>query len=200
MTKKNKIKDNDPNSADLSDPTDITSIYNKYHNELRGYISKRVSFKEDVEDILQNVFYNLSKADLIENPVEQISSWLYSVTKNQIIDRSRKKKEERIPVFKKNNIDDDFMGDISELLADDTNDPEMKYLQSVIWNEFSIALEELPEEQKTVYELTELQGFSFKEISESTGIPVNTLISRKRYAVLYLRERLRELYGEVIND
>lgn len=176
---------------------DADSIYREYHSELRGFISKRVSFKEDVEDILQNVFYSLSKIDMVESPIEKISSWLYKVAKNNIIDRSRKKKEERMPQIKEKS-DNDFIADISELLSDEGNTPETAYLQSLFWEELNIALEELPEEQRVVFELTELQGISFKEISESTGIPVNTLISRKRYAILYLREQLKDLYEDIV--
>lgn len=169
---------------------DIAQIYTEHRSKLRNFIAQRVSFKEDVEDILHNVFYNLCKIDLAANPIEQISAWLYAAARNQIIDRDRKKKEERLPEL----IDDDgdFFADISTLLADEGNDPETALLQSMIWEELETALAELPAEQRTVFELTELQGFSFKEIAESTGITVNTLISRKRYAVLHLRERLRK--------
>ncbi|NDV47287.1 RNA polymerase sigma factor [Paludibacter sp. 221] len=177
--------------------TDVGKIYEEHQAELKGFISRRVSFKEDAEDILQNVFYNLSKTDLDENPIEQISSWLYSVARNQIIDRSRKKKEKLI-LDDKADSDDEFLSDISEILTSTNDTPETVYLQSLVWEELDAALDELPEEQRTVFELTEMQGFSFKEISESTGIPVNTLISRKRYAVLHLRERLKDLYEDII--
>lgn len=118
---------------------DIGLIYKQHQAELKGFISKRVSFKEDVEDILQNVFYQLSKVDLIENPIEQISAWLYSVTRNQIIDRARKHKEERLPELNKNS-DDDFLLDITEILADTDDDPETTYLRSLVWEELEMAL------------------------------------------------------------
>ncbi len=189
MSKQNK--NIPPNS------TDVSLIYKEYQGELRGFISKRVSFKEDAEDILQNIFYNLSKIDLVENPIEQISAWLYSVARHQIIDRDRKKKEERMPQFSMGS-DDDILTDIADILSDPGDTPEAAYMQQLILEELELALDELPEEQKTVFELTELQGIPFKEISESTGIPVNTLISRKRYAVLYLRERLKYLYDDMV--
>lgn len=185
------------NTETGNDPNDVSQIYNDYQAELKGYISKRVSFKEDVEDILQNVFYQLARVDLVENPIEQISSWLYSVARNQIIDRSRKKREEKLPQYTNDN-EDDFILDISEILTDEGNTPEIAYFQSLVWEELDIALNELPEEQRVVFELTELEGFSYKEISGSTGIPVNTLISRKHYAVIYLRECLKELYDEIL--
>jgi RNA polymerase sigma factor (sigma-70 family) len=178
------MKQNKP----LNHSSEIPAIYREYKDELKGYISKRISFKEDVEDILQNVFYNLVKVDLIENPIEHISSWLYTVTHNQITDFYRKKKEERIPVLSEDDAEDDLVKNLPELLVDPEDNPEIKYIQSLVWIELEIALADLPAEQRTVFELTELEGFSFKEISESTGIPVNTLLSRKRYAVLYLRE------------
>lgn len=176
--------------------TDIGKIYEEHQAELKGYISRQVTFKEDVEDILQNVFYNLAKVDQEENPIEQISSWLYSVAKNQIIDRKRKKKEERFPAAYSD--DQEFLMDISSILSDDADTPEVMYLQSLVWEELDMALAELPEEQRVVFELTEMQGISFKEISKSTGIPVNTLISRKRYAILHLRECMKELYEEIL--
>lgn len=178
----------------------IGEIFKKYKSQLMGFISKRVLSKEDSEDILQNVFLQLSKADLMENPIEQISAWLYSVARNQIIDKSRKQKEAEMPVIKGGEGDDDLLlSDFSDVLLND-NSPETEYLRAIVWEELDIALNELPLEQREVFEWTELQGLSFKEISETTGIGINTLISRKRYAVLYLREKLRNLYEELLSD
>ncbi|MDR2948843.1 MAG: RNA polymerase sigma factor [Prevotella sp.] len=176
----------------------VSDIFNKYRNQLKGYINKRVLSKEDGEDILQNVFYQLSKIDLIERPIEQISAWLYSVANNQIIDRSRKHREVEMPYVKTEDNDELFMAEITSLLMDDDSSPETEYLRSLVWIELENALSEIPIEQREIFELTELEGFSFKEISEETGITVNTLISRKRYAVLHLRERLRDLYYELL--
>lgn len=183
--------------------TDVSAIYEKHHAELRGFISKRVAFKEDAEDILQNVFYQLAKIDLTDSPIEQISSWLYTVARHQIIDRSRKKREERLPRTKKSKAggdDDGFWVDISEFLASDDDLPETEYLKALIWDALEVALAELPAEQRHVFELTEMEGVSFREISESTGIALNTLLSRKRYAVLHLRSRLAGLYAELIGE
>lgn len=186
-------------SESLKHSSEISTVYREYKDELEGYISKRIDFKEDVEDILQNVFYNLSGIDLIENPIEHISSWLYSVAQNQITDFYRKKKEERMPSFSDDeSSEDDLVNSIFELLSDPDDNPETKYIQSLVWIELEAALSRLPAEQRTVFELTELEGFSFKEISETTGISVNTLLSRKRYAILYLREQLRDLYIELL--
>ena len=178
----------------------IGEIFKKYKSQLMGFISKRVLSKEDSEDILQNVFLQLSKADLMENPIEQISAWLYSVARNQIIDKSRKQKEAEMPTVKSGEGDDDLLlSDFSDVLLN-ANSPETEYLRTIVWEELDIALNELPLEQREVFEWTELQGLCFKEISEMTGIGINTLISRKRYAVLYLREKLRNLYEELLSD
>jgi RNA polymerase sigma factor (sigma-70 family) len=188
-------------SESLKHSSEIPVVYTEYKDELTGYISKRIDFKEDVEDILQNVFYNLSRIDLIESPIEHISSWLYSVAQNQITDFYRKKKEERLPSFSNDeSSDEDFVHSVFELLSDPDDSPETKYIQSLVWIELEAALSDLPAEQRTVFELTEMEGFSFKEISESTGISVNTLLSRKRYAIVYLRERLRNLYVELLEQ
>lgn len=179
----------------------VADIFKQYQAQLKGFISKRVPSKEDCEDILQDVFYQLSKADLTENPIQQMSGWLYSVARNRITDKYRKKKEVEMPYFTDGESDDiSFITEMSDLLVDGNSSPETEYLKSLVWDELNIALTELPEEQRTVFELTELQGFSFKEISESTGITVNTLISRKRYAVLYLRERLADLYDDFLSE
>ncbi|HMM03803.1 MAG: RNA polymerase sigma factor [Dysgonomonas sp.] len=185
-------------TTDLPQEQDASGIFKKYRTQLRNYISKRVFSKEDGEDILQNVFYQLSKIDLIEKPIEQVSAWLYSVANNQIIDRSRKHREEEMKTVVSDNGEELFLAEVTGLLLDEDSSPETEYLRSLVWVELEAALAELPEEQREVFELTELEGYSFKEISEATGIGVNTLISRKRYAVLHLRERLKDLYDELL--
>ena len=185
-------------TSNLSKEQDVSDIFKKYQVQLKNYIAKKVLSKEDSEDILQNVFYQLSKIDLIEKPIEQISAWLYSVANNQIIDRSRKHREVELPYIKTEDNEELFLTEITNLLSDDKASPENELLHTLIWDELETALSELPAEQREVFELTELDGFSFKEISEATGITVNTLISRKRYAVLHLRERLRNLYEELL--
>ncbi len=177
---------------------DVAEIYRTHEAGLRGFVSRRVTIKEDVEDILQNVFFSLLRVDLDENPIKYITSWLYSVARNQITDRWRKHTTEPIPTLRNKGEDEDFIADISELLAGESGDPETDFLRSAMWNEFEDALAELPPEQRNVFEMTELEGFSFREISESTGVAVNTLLSRKRYAVLHLRERLEDIYREIL--
>ena len=176
--------------------SDVADIFRKYRHQLQRFIVKRVSSKEDSEDILQDVFYRLSKIDMEENPIQSISSWLYAVARNLIIDRSRKRGEEEL--FRHPEADDDhsLVEELTQLIFDDEASPELDYAKALVWEELAVALSELPVEQRTVFELTELQGFSFRDISESTGVTVNTLISRKRRAVLHLRKRLAGLYSE----
>lgn len=186
-------------SKQTSDKQTVSDIFKKYQVQLKNYIAKRVNGQEDREDIFQDVFYQLSKIDLDENPIEQISSWLYAVARNKIIDKSRKRKELSIVVETNGNEDDEFLVELTDLLFDEDSSPETEYFKSLVWVELEDALRELPIEQKMVFELTEIEGFSFKEISESTGVTINTLISRKRYAVLHLRSRLSGLYSDLLN-
>lgn len=176
----------------------VADIFRKYQAQLKGFITKRVSSKEDSEDILQNVFYQFLKYDREESPIEQIAAWLYSVARNQIIDRSRKHKEEEMPYLSSSDDDGTFLKELAELMPDEDQSPEMDFIRSTVWDELENALLELSDKQRTVFELTELEGIPFKEIAESTGIPINTLISRKRYAVLFLRKRLYSLYEELL--
>jgi RNA polymerase sigma factor (sigma-70 family) len=178
---------------------DVGTLVTAYKPRLKAFIHKRVSNKEDAEDILQDVFYQLAKVDTAMNPIEQVAAWLYRVARNMIINKQIKKKEEELPYYQ-NDHDDDMMKDISEMLFSNQTSPspETEYLRSLMWVELENALAELPQEQREVFEKTELDGLSFKEISKETGVAVNTLLSRKRYAILHLRERLFELYEEII--
>ncbi len=183
----------------LTQKEHISAIVRNYGNRLKGFIRKRVNSIEDAEDILQDVFYQLAEADLLMKPIEQVSAWLYKVARNRITDLYRKKKPEAMSDFLYDDEDDDAVTELSELLYDTGSMPETQYLQTLIWEELDKALNELPEEQRMVFELNELKGISFNEIAELTGQTINTLISRKRYAVLHLRERLKTLYNELVN-
>lgn len=191
MSKGEKIKD------DFSQEEYVSKVYKDYNSPLRGFVSKRVRSDADTEDILQNVFYKLSKLDLIENPIEEISGWLYAVARNQIIDRSRKKREEELTYVEDNNGELVFIKEVTDMLLE-VDTPETEFIKSVVWDELDLALLELPEEQRVVFILTELEGFSFNEVSDMLRIGVNTLLSRKRYAVLFLRKRLLEVYEDLM--
>ncbi|MDR2682613.1 MAG: RNA polymerase sigma factor [Dysgonamonadaceae bacterium] len=171
----------------------------EYRPQLKSFIRKRVDNKEDAEDILQDVLYQLTRTVYITiSPIEQVAAWLYRVARNTIINYGNKKREEEMPVYPNNDSDDEILTDFSEVLFNNETSPspETEYLRSLVWEELENALAELPPEQREIYELTELDGIPVKDISQTTGVPVNTLLSRKHYAVLHLRKRMRQLYDE----
>ena len=175
--------------------TNITSVINDYSRRLLGFIRKRVTNEADAEDILQDVFYQfMGNAE----PIEQVTSWLFTVARNKIIDRQRKKKPSSLEDLYKTE-DEDLAFDWTEIFFDETDNPETAYLRSLFWETLDNALNELPPEQKEVFVLNEIEGIPFKEIATRTGQTVNTLLSRKRYAVLHLRDRLAVLKDELLN-
>jgi RNA polymerase sigma factor (sigma-70 family) len=173
----------------------ITAIVNDYGRRLLGFIRKRVTNEADAEDILQDVFYQLLGN---KEPIDQVASWLFTVARNKIID-SKRKKQPLATDFLFSNTEDVEMGEWMGILMDDSSNPETIYLRNLFQETLSEALNELPEEQKQAFVLNELEGIPFKQISDETGIPVNTLISRKRYAVIYLREKLAVMHDELKN-
>jgi RNA polymerase sigma factor (sigma-70 family) len=167
----------------------IAVIVKDYSRRLMGFIRRRVTNEADAEDILQDVFYQLLGN---KEPIDQMAAWLFRVTRNKIIDRERKKRT--LPMdglFSEG--DDDDMGEWMDILMDNSSNPETLYLRNLFSETLQQTLNELPEEQKQAFVMNELDGIPFKQISDDTGIPVNTLISRKRYAVLHLRTRLADL-------
>ena len=177
----------------------IAEIIGNYGSRLRGFIQKRVRNSEDAEDILQEVYYQLADADRLLKPIDQMAAWLFTVARNRITDLYRKKKTESMPEYLAETEENTLFAELSDLMFDNGSTPEDDYLRSLVWIELEKVLGEVPLEQRAVFELTEMQGLSFKTISEQTGVPVNTLISRKRYAILVLRERLQLIYDELIN-
>jgi RNA polymerase sigma factor (sigma-70 family) len=135
------------------------------------------------------------------NPIEEVSAWLYRVARNMIINHTARKREEELPASRNDDGDTEMLEDFSEVLFSDalsSPSPETEYMRSLVWAELERALAELPPEQREIYELTELDGIPVKEIARTTGVPANTLLSRKHYAVLHLRKRMRALYDEII--
>ncbi|HLN72107.1 MAG: RNA polymerase sigma factor [Methylococcaceae bacterium] len=177
----------------------IAEVIKNQGKRLQGFIRKRVQSREDADDILQDVFSQLVEADRLMKPIDQISAWLFTVARNRITDLYRKKKTVSRPESLSEYEEESFYDELSELLFDNGSTPETEYLRALVWTELEKAMDELPEEQRLVFELTEMKGMSFKAIAQQTGVAVNTLISRKRYAVLYLRERLLLIYDELIN-
>src|SRR5258708_37614014 len=164
-------------------------------SRLRNFIRKRVADQGDAEDILQDVFFELIEAYRLMKPVEQAGAWLYRVARNRIIDRFRKKRPEpRGEVLLKASEEDALL--LEELLPSPDAGPEAIYARSVLLEELDAALEELPEEQRDVFIAHEMDGRSFKQLAEETGLSINTLLSRKHYAILHLRRRLQAIYQE----
>ena len=163
---------------------------------LRSFIRRRVPDRGDAEDILQDVFYELVEAYRAMKPVEQVTAWLFRVARNRIIDLFRRKQREAARTRSEQLTEDGDEQSLEELLPAANAGPDSAYARKVLLEELDHALDELPPEQREVFVAHELMGYSFKQLSEEYGVGVNTLISRKHYAVKHLRERLRDIYGE----
>ena len=173
----------------------ISEVVEKERSRLRNFIRRRVPDEADAEDLLQEVFYELVEANRLLMPIDQVTGWLFRVARNRITDLFRKKR----PVAWTDGIVGDEDGDllqIEDLLPSPDAGPEALYFRGVLLEEMEIAIEELPEEQREIFIAHEFEGRSFKELSAETGVSVNTLLSRKRYAVLHLRERLQTIHDE----
>jgi RNA polymerase sigma factor (sigma-70 family) len=177
----------------------IAETIEREQGRLRSFIRKRVPDIE-AEDVLQDVLFELVEAYRLMKPIEQAGAWLFRVARNRIIDRFRKKKPETsLSQTVATNPNDDEAGEagsLEDLLPSPDTGPEADYARAVLLDEIEEALGELPEEQRFVFVAHELQGKSFREIASETGISVNTLLSRKHYAVLHLRRRLQDIYDE----
>ena len=179
----------------------ISEIVAEERSRLRNFIRRRVPDPSDVEDIVQEVFYELVEANRLLMPINHVPGWLFRVARNRITDLFRKKKPAALNDAAHNESGDDE-GDllqILDLLPSPDAGPEAVYIRNLFLDELELALDELPDEQREVFVAHELEGRSFKELSAETGVSVNTLLSRKRYAVLHLRERLQNIYDEFTN-
>jgi RNA polymerase sigma factor (sigma-70 family) len=174
---------------------EISEIVAKEQSRLRNFIRKRVSDPSDAEDIVQEVFYELVEANRLLMPIEHLTGWLFRVARNRITDLFRKKKAEPFSDIALEDEDGELFQFVDLLPSPDAG-PEALYVRSVLLEELEFALAELPSEQREVFVAHEFEGRSFKELSEESGVSVNTLLSRKRYAVLHLRERLQSVYDE----
>jgi RNA polymerase sigma factor (sigma-70 family) len=174
----------------------ISEVVNREQSRLRNFIRRRVPDPRDAEDILQDVFYELVEANRMLMPIEHVTGWLFRVARNRITDLFRKKKPERFSDAAVENEDDELLR-LEDLLPSSDAGPEALYARNVLLSELEQAFEELPDEQREVFVAHELEGRSFREMAAETGVSVNTLLSRKRYAVLHLRERLQSIYDEL---
>jgi RNA polymerase sigma factor (sigma-70 family) len=176
----------------------ISEAVEQQRSRLRGFISRRVADPSDVEDILQEVFFELVEAYRLMKPIEMVGAWLFQVARNRIIDGFRKKKPEPLADLNVESEEGEMLS-IEEFLPSPDTGPEAAYTRTVLIEELEAALDELPEEQRSVFIGHEIEGRSFKELATETGVSVNTLLSRKRYAVLHLRQKLQSVYDEFLN-
>ena len=189
----------EPSSVALMTEQDrqISEVVAEERPRLRNFIRKRVPNDADVEDLLQEVFYELVEANRLLMPIEHVTSWLFSVARNRITDLFRKKKPESFTEAALEDEEGELLL-LEDLLPSPDAGPEALYLRSLVLDELQLALAELPAEQRDVFIAHEIEGRSFKELSAESGVSVNTLLSRKRYAVLHLRQRLRSIHDEFI--
>lgn len=183
--------------ASLEDDRRIVEAVQKEQARLRNFIRRRVPDRADAEDILQDVFYELVEAYRLLQPVEHVSAWLYRVARNRITDLFRKRKPQVFTDEPATITEDGEPLRVQDLLPAPDGGPEAAYARSVLLEELDEALDELPPEQREVFIAHELEGRSFKELAEESGLTVNALILRKHYAVVYLRRRLQAIYNEL---
>jgi RNA polymerase sigma factor (sigma-70 family) len=178
----------------------ISELIRREQARLRNFVRQRVANAGDAEDILQDVFYELVEAYRALQPIEQAGAWLYRVARNRIVDSFRKKRPRALAQGALEGAGEDDALTLEDLLPSPDAGPEAAYARGVLLEEINTTIEELPEEQRDVFIKHEIEGRSFKEIAAWSGVSVNTLLSRKRYAVLYLRRRLQAIHDEFLNS
>jgi RNA polymerase sigma factor (sigma-70 family) len=181
-------------------PSTVAHTFSEYRERLLKFIRSRVRALEDAEDILQDVFYQYANVNSIISPIENTSAWLYKVARNRIIDHHKKKKDQPLAAHYDEDEDDYIVDEITDIIYGEETTPETEMFRTLFLEEIQTALATLPKEQREVFEMTELLDFSMKEVAEKTHTPLNTVLSRKHYAVKYLRERLKELYNSLIME
>ena len=180
----------------LEEDQRISEVVEREQSRLRNFIRRRVPDARDAEDILQDVFYELVEANRLLVPIDHVTGWLFRVARNRITDLFRKKRTESVRDAAVADEDGEVLR-LEDLLPSPDAGPEALYARNVLLEELALAVDELPEEQRDVFVAHELEGRSFKEMAAETGVSVNTLLSRKRYAVLHLRERLQRIHDEL---
>ena len=175
----------------------LSEVIQREYRRLFQFIRTRVDDQGDAEDILQDVFSELIEAYRLMQPIEQVGAWLYRVARNRIIDRFRRQRLSGVQETRVVTSEDESLL-LEDLLPSRDAGPEAEYARGVLEEELEAAIDDLPEEQRSVFVAHELQGRSFKEIADETGLNINTLLSRKRYAILHLRQRLKAIYEEFL--
>lgn len=176
----------------------IEELFRNDRKKYLGFIRQRVRSQEEAEDILQDVFTNvLAASQDVHKPIENIASWVFTSVRNRIIDSYRKKRTDNFSDIGSNNEKGEGLENVERFLGDFSYNPESDLVRKTIWEAVLAGLEELPIEQKDVFIKNEFEGVSFREMSEESGVNINTLLARKRYAVLHLRKRLQDLYDTV---
>jgi RNA polymerase sigma factor (sigma-70 family) len=175
----------------------ISEVFTEQGTRLRNFIRRRVANEADVEDVLQEVFSELVEANRLLMPIEYVTGWLFRVARNRITDLFRKKRPENFGE-QQGGEEDGGITEFEDLLPSPDAGPEALYFRRMLVEELESALAELPEEQREVFIAHEFEGYSFKQLAAETGVSVNTLLSRKRYAVLHLRQRLQAIHDELI--
>jgi len=182
-------------TAMLEQDRQISDVIAKEQSRLRNFIRRRVPDPADVEDLLQEVFFELVQANRLLMPIDHVTGWLFRVARNRITDLFRKKKPQAFSDVALEDEDGELLR-IDDLLPSPDAGPEALYLRHMLLEEMKIALSELPAEQREIFIAHEIEGRSFKELATESGINMNTLLARKRYAVLHLRERLQNIHDE----
>jgi RNA polymerase sigma factor (sigma-70 family) len=178
----------------------IEQLFKTDRKKFLGFIRQRVRSQEEAEDILQDVFTNvLAASKNVHKPIENIASWVFTAVRNRIIDSYRKKRAETFSDLQSPSASEADQDTFENFLGDLTTSPESELLRNTIWERVLEGLKELPDEQREVFIRNEFEGVSFREMSEETGVNINTLLARKRYAVLHLRRKLQHIYDS-IND
>lgn len=176
----------------------IENLFKTERKKFLGFIRQRVRTQEEAEDILQDVFANvLAASENIQKPIENVSSWIFTAVRNRIIDSYRKKRAETFSEIQTSEQSDEGLELFENFVSDLYNTPDNDLMRKTIWDFVQESLAELPLEQREVFIKNELEGVSFREMAEETGVNINTLLARKRYAVLHLRRRLTELYSSL---
>lgn len=196
--KKRSYKKSKKGFKDMDLAMQIENLFKTDRKKFLGFIRQRVRSQEEAEDILQDVFTNVLAASAnVQKPIENIASWVFTAVRNRIIDSYRKKRAETFSDMQTPGQVEDGVDAFENFLGDDSSTPETDLVRKTIWESVQDGLKELPDEQREVFVKNEFEGISFREMSEDTGVNINTLLARKRYAVLHLRKRLKDLYSSI---